>query len=117
MDELAVKVIEAALRLTIVLGKRGNLSRRQRTRQIVCSKLLSRFQRVDMLENCAEKLNSLLHAHAQSIRRRLNSYDFAAWLSCNLNIIAKFGIRSALNCLGNCRFLRLTKEYDSKWAG
>jgi hypothetical protein len=36
-----------------------------------------------MLENCAEKLNSLLHAHAQSIRRRLNSYNFAAGLDDN----------------------------------
>jgi hypothetical protein len=74
---------------------------------------------IDMPENCARKLNSLLHAHAQSIRRRLNSYNFAAGLSCNLNIIAKLNDASEARSIVSttAEFSIWTKEHDSKRAG
>ena len=44
------------------------------SRQTVHHKFINHFQRADLLKRRAEKLNNLLHA--QSIRRRLNSYNF-----------------------------------------
>jgi hypothetical protein len=49
--------------------------------QTVHHKLINHFQRADLRKRHAEKPNSLLHA--RSIRRRLNSYNFAAGLDYN----------------------------------
>jgi hypothetical protein len=76
MDELPVEVLDAPLSLILVLENCRNLIRRQLMRQTVHSELLNHFQSADLFKRRAEKSNNLLHA--QSIRRRLNSYNFDA---------------------------------------
>jgi hypothetical protein len=77
IDELAAVIRKSSLRKSLLLlQNRRNLSRRQLAGQTVHHKSINHLQRAGLLKRPAEKPNNLLHT--QSIRRRLDSYNFGA---------------------------------------
>jgi hypothetical protein len=106
-DELPVQVLDAPLDLLFAPRKTAVTSADANSRVKPFATSLPASFNADLLERRAEKLNNLLHA--QSVLRRLDSYNFAAGLDYGKTTGSKTK-EDHLNSLNYCVRLVATKK-------